>query len=129
MVTYWTPGPSSMKLPSDPALSPSVIISGSPMTGFFSLLVTFLPAATFTTPAGARNGSRGLPSGRSRLGTFRFCGVPSNIGFGSSMGRGASFSAAPPATDWAYTPAPDRQPTRPNTTQDSVTPLTLMSSY
>ena len=93
MVTYCTPGPSSTKLPSAPFLSPSVTCSISPMTGSLSLLVTFLPLATFVTPAGARKGSRGRPRGFCRLGTVRFCGVPSNIGFGSWMGIGTSFAA------------------------------------
>ena len=93
-MTYCTPGPSSTKLPSAPFLSPSVTCSSSPITGSMSLLVTFLPLATFVTPAGARKGSRGRPRGFCRLGTVRFCGVPSNIGFGSWMGIGTSF---PPA--------------------------------
>src|SRR5688572_6621822 len=74
------------------------------MTGSSSLLATFLPFATFVTPAGARNGSRGRPRGFCRLGTRMFCGVPSNIAFGSWMGIGAIFSAAPAGA------RPDRRP-------------------
>src|SRR6266581_2475898 len=87
MVTCCTPGPSSTKLPSAPFLSPSVTCSTSPMTGSMSLLVTFLPLATFVTPGGARKGSRGRPRGFCRFGTARFCGVPGR-GRGRHLGLG-----------------------------------------
>jgi len=66
------------------------------MMGSSSLLDTGLPSATLDVPAGARNGGRGLPSGFSRLGTLKFCGVPTNMGFGSSISM-ASNSCAPAA--------------------------------
>src|SRR4029450_3687595 len=68
------------------------------MIGSMSLLVTFLPLATLVTPAGARNGSRGRPSGFCRVGTCGVCGVRSENGFGSWIGSGCS---SPVAGAWA----------------------------
>jgi hypothetical protein len=60
--------------------------SSDPLTGFCN--------ATFFVPSGARNSGRGLPRGFSRFGTAMFVGVPTNIGFGSLISSGKSFSPA-----------------------------------
>jgi hypothetical protein len=54
------------------------------------------------TPAGARKGALGRFAGFSRLGTFGGTGVPSNKGFGNTIGNGSSFI-------WAATPKPTAQ--------------------
>src|SRR5271157_968458 len=93
MVTLCTPSFNCTKVPSVPALLPSVIISRVPRTGSSSLLETALPRATLVVPAGARKGGLGRPDGLSRLGTLGGSGVPSNNGLGRTMGKGANFGA------------------------------------
>src|ERR1035438_7897081 len=89
MVTFCAPSFNWTKVPSVPALLPSVIISRVPKTGSESLLETAFPRATLVAPAGARKGGRARPDGFSRLGTLGGSGVPSNIGLGRTMGKGA----------------------------------------
>ena len=61
--------------------------------GSSSLAEMGLAAARLVVPSGARNGGRGLPSGFSRLSTLISCGVPTNIGLGSSISTGTSFTS------------------------------------
>jgi len=65
-------------------LSPSQIISRSPMIGSGSLEVTSMSSAKFSAPAGALNTSLGFLL-LSRLGSLAATGVPTNIGLGKSI--------------------------------------------
>src|SRR6266516_2651396 len=97
--THCTPFLNSTASSSTGCFFPSVIWRRSPKNGA-TLLVTGLPAATFTTPAGTWSGGGGLSEGGSMFGPAgRSSGVPLSVWLGSFSFSGSVAFGSSARTD------------------------------